>query len=102
MMMTMRLPFASSSGAVAITAVLGGDAVHRLDSIFFVSRAINSILLLLIAVLFNPSDWKAIIRLVHISMNALKTQPTQKSDSTKDIEYALGKSTSCWILANTI
>ncbi|KXZ73223.1 putative voltage-gated ClC-type chloride channel ClcB [Acinetobacter venetianus] len=79
------------SGAVAITAVLGGDAVHRLGFNFILYPVLlNSILLLLFAVFFNRLIGRHYPLTAHLNERSKDPTPTQKvSIQPKDIEYAL-------------
>lgn len=79
------------SGAVAITAVLGGDAVHRLGFHFILYPVLlNSILLLLFAVFFNRLIGRHYPLTAHLNERSKDPTPTQKvSIQPKDIEYAL-------------
>ena len=83
------------SGAVAITAVLGGDAVHRLGFHFILYPVLlNSILLLLIAVFFNRLIGRHYPITAHINERSKDPTPTQKvSIQPKDIRYALAHHT---------
>ena len=79
------------SGAVAITAVLGGEAVHRLGFHFVLYPVLlNSILLLLFAVFFNHLIGRHYPITAHVNERSKDPTPTQKvSIQPKDIEYAL-------------
>ena len=79
------------SGAVAITAVLGGEAVHRLGFHFVLYPVLlNSILLLLFAVFFNRLIGRHYPITAHVNERSKDPTPTQKvSIQPKDIEYAL-------------
>jgi CBS domain-containing membrane protein len=79
------------SGAVAITAVLGGDAVHRLGFHFILYPVLlNSILLLVFAVFFNRLIGRHYPLTAHLNERSKDPTPTQKvSIQPKDIEYAL-------------
>ena len=79
------------SGAVAITAVLGGEAVHRLGFHFVLYPVLlNSILLLLFAVFFNRLIGRDYPITAHVNERSKDPTPTQKvSIQPKDIEYAL-------------
>lgn len=79
------------SGAVAITAVLGGDAIHRLGFYFVLYPVLlNSILLLLFAVFFNRLIGRHYPITAHVNARSKDPTPTQKvSIQPKDIEYAL-------------
>ena len=78
------------SGAVAITAVLGGDAVHRLGFHFILYPVLlNSILLLLFAVFFNRLIGRHYPLTAHLNERSKDPTPTQKvSIQPKDIEYS--------------
>lgn len=79
------------SGAVAITAVLGGDAVHRLGFHFILYPVLlNSILLLVFAIFFNRLIGRHYPLTAHLNERSKDPTPTQKvSIQPKDIEYAL-------------
>lgn len=79
------------SGAVAITAVLGGDAIHRLGFYFVLYPVLlNSILLLLFAVFFNRLIGRHYPITAHVNARSKDPTPTQKvSIQPKDIKYAL-------------
>ena len=79
------------SGAVAITAVLGGDAVHCLGFHFILYPVLlNSILLLVFAVFFNRLIGRHYPLTAHLNERSKDPTPTQKvSIQPKDIEYAL-------------
>ncbi len=79
------------SGAVAITAVLGGEVVHDLGFYFVLYPVLlNSVLLLLFAVLFNRLIGRNYPLSSHINERTKDPTPTQKvSIQPKDIEYAL-------------
>ncbi|KAB0660903.1 HPP family protein [Acinetobacter courvalinii] len=79
------------SGAVAITAVLGGEAVHRLGFHFILYPVLlNSILLLVFAVVFNRLIGRHYPLTAHVNERSKDPTPTQKvSIQPKDIEYAL-------------
>ncbi|WP_414659628.1 HPP family protein [Acinetobacter courvalinii] len=79
------------SGAVAITAVLGGEAVHRLGFHFILYPVLlNSILLLVFAVMFNRLIGRHYPLTAHVNERSKDPTPTQKvSIQPKDIEYAL-------------
>jgi len=83
------------SGAVAITAVLGGDAVHRLGFHFILYPVLlNSILLLLIAVFFNRLIGRHYPITAHVNERSKDPTPTQKvSIQPKDIKHALAHHT---------
>ena len=79
------------SGAIAITAVLGGEAVHRLGYHFVLYPVLlNSMLLLLVAVFFNRLLGRKYPMTAHVNERSKDPTPTQKvSIQPKDIEYAL-------------
>ena len=79
------------SGAVAITAVLGGEAVHRLGFNFVLYPVLlNSILLLIFAVCFNRLIGRHYPIMPHVNERSKDPTPTQKvSIQPKDIEFAL-------------
>ena len=79
------------SGAVAITAVLGGETVHRLGFHFVLYPVLlNSILLLVFAVVFNRLIGRHYPLTAHVNERSKDPTPTQKvSIQPKDIEYAL-------------
>ena len=83
------------SGAVAITAVLGGEAVHRLGFHFVLYPVLlNSVLLLLFAVFFNRLIGRHYPITAHVNERSKDPTPTQKvSIQPKDIEYALEQHT---------
>ena len=83
------------SGAVAITAVLGGETVHRLGFHFVLYPVLlNSILLLLFAVFFNRLIGRHYPITAHVNERSKDPTPTQKvSIQPKDIEYALEQHT---------
>lgn len=83
------------SGAVAITAVLGGEAVQRLGFYFVLYPVLlNSILLLLFAVFFNRFIGRHYPMTAHVNARSKDPTPTQKvSIQPKDIEYALEQHT---------
>ena len=79
------------SGAVAITAVLGGEAVHKLGFHFILYPVLlNSVLLLVFAVFFNRLIGRNYPTMPHLNERSKDPTPTQKvSIQPKDIEYAL-------------
>lgn len=78
------------SGAVAITAVLGGAAIHKLGFYFVLSVLLNSLLLLGFAVFFNRLIGRHYPVTAHLNERSKDPTPTQKYQfSQKDIEYAL-------------
>ncbi|EFF81298.1 CBS domain protein [Acinetobacter haemolyticus ATCC 19194] len=83
------------SGAVAITAVLGGEAVHRLGFYFILYPVLlNTVILLLFAVLFNRVIGRHYPMTAHVNARSKDPTPTQKvSIQPKDIEYALEQHT---------
>ncbi|ONN49308.1 membrane protein [Acinetobacter genomosp. 33YU] len=83
------------SGAVAITAVLGGAAIHKLGFYFiFYPVLLNSLLLLGFAVFFNRLIGRHYPVTAHLNERSKDPTPTQKvSIQPKDIEYALGHHT---------
>lgn len=67
------------SGAVAITAVLGGDVVHQLGYHFiFYPVLLNSLLLLVIAIGFNRLLGKQYPNVAQINQRSKDPTPTQK------------------------
>jgi len=83
------------SGAVAITAVLGGEAVHKLGFHFILYPVLlNSVLLLVFAVFFNRLIGRNYPTMPHLNERSKDPTPTQKvSIQPKDIEYALEQHT---------
>ena len=79
------------SGAVAITAVLGGTAIHKLGFYFvFYPVLLNSLLLLGFAIFFNRLIGRHYPVTAHLNERSKDPTPTQKvSIQPKDIEYAL-------------
>jgi CBS domain-containing membrane protein len=79
------------SGAVAITAVLGGEAVHQLGFYFVLYPVLlNSILLLGLAVMFNRLIGRHYPITAHLNERSKDPTPTQKvTIQPEDIEYAL-------------
>ena len=67
------------SGAVAITAVLGGTTVHELGYAFiFYPVLLNSILLLIVAVIFNRLLGKQYPQIAQLNTRSKDPTPTQK------------------------
>ena len=67
------------SGAVAITAVLGGETVHELGYQFvFYPVLLNSILLLVIAIVFNRLLGKQYPTVAQVNTRSNDPTPTQK------------------------
>ncbi len=67
------------SGAVAITAVLGGTTVHELGYAFiFYPVLLNSVLLLIVAVIFNRLLGKQYPQIVQLNTRSKDPTPTQK------------------------
>ena len=83
------------SGAVAITAVLGGDAVHKLGYAFiFYPVLLNSLLLLMVAIIFNQLQGKAYPQRAQINTRSQDPTPTQKvTIQPQDIKDALAEQT---------
>lgn len=83
------------SGAVAITAVLGGSAVHDLGYYFVLFPVLlNSILLLIIAIVFNRLVGKSYPQTTQINTRTSDPSPTQKATiRPSDIQQALEKQT---------
>ena len=83
------------SGAVAITAVLGGNAVHELGySFVFYPVLLNSILLLIIAIVFNRICGKAYPQVAQLNTRSNDPTPTQKvTIHPQDIQDALDDQT---------
>ncbi|MCH4243211.1 HPP family protein [Acinetobacter gerneri] len=83
------------SGAVAITAVLGGDAVHQLGYHFiFYPVLLNSVLLLGCAILFNRMLGKQYPQVAQINQRSKDPTPTQKvTIQPKDIHEVLEQHT---------
>ncbi|WP_445117000.1 HPP family protein [Acinetobacter sp. WZC-1] len=79
------------SGAVAITAVLGGEPVHQLGYNFILYPVLlNSVLLLLVAVVFNRLLGKQYPQAVQLNTRSSDPTPTQKvSIQPKDIQDVL-------------
>lgn len=67
------------SGAVALTAVLGGEPVHQLGYNFiFYPVLLNSVLLLVIAIVFNRLLGKQYPQIAQINTRSKDPTPTQK------------------------
>ncbi|WP_089605842.1 HPP family protein [Acinetobacter piscicola] len=67
------------SGAVAITAVLGGESVHQLGYHFiFYPVLLNSVLLLVIAIIFNRLLGKQYPQVAQLNTRSKDPTPTQK------------------------
>ena len=67
------------SGAVAITAVLGGTTVHELGYAFiFYPVLLNSVLLLIVAVIFNRLLGKQYPQIAQLNTRSKDPTPTQK------------------------
>ena len=83
------------SGAVAITAVLGGGEVHNLGYAFVLYPVLlNSILLLIIAVIFNRFMGKQYPQKAQINTRSADPTALQKvSVQPKDIQQVLAKQT---------
>lgn len=83
------------SGAVAITAVLGGEAVHRLGFNFVIYPVLlNSVLLLAFALCFNRLIGRHYPYPKHLNSRSKDPTPTQKvSIQPQDIQRALHEHT---------
>ncbi len=83
------------SGAVAITAVLGGHSVHDLGYYFVLYPVLlNSILLLVIAIVFNRLLGKQYPQVAHINLRSNDPTPTQKvTIQPQDIQEVLEQHT---------
>lgn len=83
------------SGAVAMTAVLGGDAIHDLGYHFlFYPVLLNSILILAVAVLFNRGLGKSYPQMAQLNQRSKDPTPTQKvSIHPQDIQEVLEQQT---------
>lgn len=79
------------SGAVAITAVLGGEAVHHLGYHFiFYPVLLNSVLLLVVAIIFNRALGKQYPQVAQVNTRSNDPTPTQKvSIQPQDIQEVL-------------
>lgn len=83
------------SGAIAMTAVLGGDAVHDLGFAFVAYPVLlNSALLLLFAVVFNRLLGRQYPQVPQLNQRSNDPTPTQRvTIQPKDIQYALEQQT---------
>ena len=83
------------SGAVAITAVLGGEPIHQLGYQFiFYPVMLNSILLLIIAIIFNRLLGKQYPQRAQLNARSKDPTPTQKvTIQPQDIQEVLGQQT---------
>ena len=83
------------SGAVAMTAVLGGDAVHELGYAFvFYPVLLNSLLLLVIAIIYNRMVGRQYPVGLHLNTRSQDPTPTQKASiQPQDIQAALAEQT---------
>lgn len=83
------------SGAVAITAVLGGEAVHQLGYNFiFYPVLLNSLLLMVIAIVFNRMLGKQYPQVAQINQHSKDPTPTQKvTIQPQDIQETLDQQT---------
>lgn len=83
------------SGAVAITAVLGGDAVHQLGYQFvFYPVLLNSVLLLGIAIIFNRLLGKQYPQVGQLNTRSKDPTPTQKATiNPQDIQEVMEQQT---------
>jgi CBS domain-containing membrane protein len=83
------------SGAVAITAVLGGDAVHELGYTFvFYPVLLNSLLLMVIAIVFNRMIGKSYPQQSQLNTRSKDPTPTQKvTIQPQDIQEVLDQQT---------
>ncbi|MCW8039575.1 MULTISPECIES: HPP family protein [Acinetobacter] len=83
------------SGAVAITAVLGGDAVHQLGYSFLLYPVLlNSVLLMLIAIMYNRLLGKQYPQKAQLNTRTAAPTPTQKvTIQPADIQNALEQRT---------
>ena len=83
------------SGAVAITAVLGGTSIHELGYHFiFYPVLLNSVLLLVIAIIYNHILGKAYPQVAQVNTRSKDPTPTQKvSIQPKDIQEVLEQQT---------
>lgn len=79
------------SGAVAITAVLGGESVHQLGYYFiFYPVLLNSVLLLVIAIIFNRLLGKQYPQVAQLNTRSKDPTPTQKvTIQPQDIQEVL-------------
>lgn len=83
------------SGAVAITAVLGGTSIHELGYMFwFYPVLLNSVLLLAIAIIYNRMLGKAYPQAAQLNTRSKDPTPTQKvSIQPQDIQDVLEQQT---------
>nr|WP_218954179.1 HPP family protein [Acinetobacter sp. YH01022] len=83
------------SGAVAITAVLGGEAVHQLGYYFiFYPVLLNSVLLMFVAIIFNRLLGKQYPQVAQINQRSQDPTPTQKvTIQPQDIQATLDQQT---------
>ncbi|NHC02954.1 HPP family protein [Acinetobacter sp. 187] len=83
------------SGAVAITAVLGGESIHQLGYQFLFSPVLlNSVLLLLIAMVYHRLCGKPYPQQAQINTRTTDPTPTQKvSIQPQDIQDVLEQQT---------
>lgn len=83
------------SGAIAMTAVLGGEDVHHLGYYFALYPVLlNSVLLLAFAVIFNRIIGRQYPQRAQVNQRSSAPTPTQKvTIQPEDIEYALGRHT---------
>lgn len=83
------------SGAVAITAVLGGESIHQLGYQFlFAPVLLNSILLLIVAISFNRILGKQYPQVAQLNERTKDPTPTQKvSIQPQDIQDVLEQQT---------
>lgn len=81
------------SGAVAITAVLGGEAVHDLGYAFlFYPVLLNSVLLMVVAIIYNRLLGKQYPQKLQLNQRTADPTPTQKvSIQPADIQHVLEK-----------
>lgn len=79
------------SGAVAITAVLGGESVHELGYHFiFYPVLLNSVLLLAVAIIFNRLLGKQYPQVAQVNTRSKDPTPTQKvTIQPQDIQEVL-------------
>lgn len=83
------------SGAVAITAVLGGDSLHELGYLFvFYPVLLNSILLMIVAIIFNRLIGKQYPQQAQVNLRSKDPTPTQKvTIQPHDIQEVLDQQT---------
>lgn len=83
------------SGAVAITAVLGGNAVHDLGYAFvFYPVLLNSLLLMIIGIIFNRMIGKSYPQQAQLNTRSKDPTPTQKvTIQPQDIQEVLDQRT---------